>query len=131
IMLPALANGAAGGLPAFLLFWGVLEAALVVLLLSVLWGREVVEVRHETLTLRHLVFGVGRGRAYAAEYVRDLRASPTIMLPYPGAGLWNNRAGGGLAFDYGAQTITFGGAIHEAEAKQVVAEIVQRFPRYK
>jgi hypothetical protein len=38
---------------------------------------------------------------------------------------------GSLAFDYGARTFRFGTSIDEAEAKQIVAEIQQKFPQYK
>jgi hypothetical protein len=38
---------------------------------------------------------------------------------------------GAVAFDYGAATFRFGAGIDEAEAKQIVAEIQQKFPQYR
>ena len=38
---------------------------------------------------------------------------------------------GNISFDYGAKTFKFAGGVEEAEAKQIIAEIQQKFPQYK
>jgi hypothetical protein len=38
---------------------------------------------------------------------------------------------GSIAFDYGARTFRFGSGVDEAEAKQILAEIQQKYPQYK
>ncbi len=44
---------------------------------------------------------------------------------------WLGNSVGTLAFDYGAKTFRFGAGIDEAEAKQIVAEIQNKFPQYR
>jgi len=41
--------------------------------------------------------------------------------------LWG-LTGGHIAFDYGAKTYRFGAGVDEAEAKQIVKQIVDRYP---
>lgn len=45
--------------------------------------------------------------------------------------LWGTWEKGFIAFDYGAKTYRFGESLDEAEARQIVALIHQRFPHYR
>ena len=103
---------------------------------SFLWliaGREVIEVSALSVAHSRRLFGAGRTKEYLAEHVRDLRSVPLPYGPFGWAtptSLWG-RGFGAIAFDYGARTIRFGAGADEAEAKQIVAAIQQRFPQYR
>jgi hypothetical protein len=58
-----------------------------------------------------------RSSHYLAEHINDLRAATSYF----------NKP---IMFDYGARTMRFGQGLDEAEAKQIVARIQERFPRY-
>jgi hypothetical protein len=95
-------------------------------------GRELIEVRVGSVRLSRQVLGWGRARDYVAEHIQDLRVSPQTRSSWLG---WQHSGSpfalsGQLAFDYGARTIRFGDA-DEAEARQILAEIGQRFPQYR
>jgi hypothetical protein len=94
-------------------------------------GREVIELSDQSLKVRREVMGIGRTKEYMAEYAKDLRVSPigyvrgwSMQMRKWGIG------GGRIAFDYGAKTFRFGDEIDEAEGKQVLAAIQQRYPQY-
>jgi hypothetical protein len=95
-------------------------------------GREVIEVSREGIKLSRQVLGRGRAKTYLAEHIQDLRVSPS---PFASLAAW--RGGrqpwamlGALAFDYGARTIRFADT-DEAEAKQILKEILRRYRQYE
>lgn len=101
-------------------------------------GREIVEVSTQGITIRRVALGLGPSKEYSANTIKELRASPSNInlnrltqrnynYSYP----WHENDIGTLAFDYGARTFRFGGGVDEAEAKQIVAEIQQKYPQYK
>jgi hypothetical protein len=101
-------------------------------------GREIVEVTNKSITIRRVALGVGPSREYSAAYIKELHASPTNInfnrltqrnydYSYP----WHKNDIGTLAFDYAAGTFRFGSGVDEAEAKQILAEIQQKYPQYK
>ncbi len=100
---------------------------------SWLWqvtGKEVVDINRQSLTVRKTVLGFSRPKEYGAQYMRNLRVTPTVNIPW-GWGMRTDFWGGGagkLAFDYGAKTVNFGSGIDEAEAAQLLARIQKRFP---
>jgi hypothetical protein len=72
----------------------------------------------------------GRSQEFDLTQVRDLRAAGMFFHP------WSFKAslffwgigGGNIAFDYGAKTYRFGASLEEAEARQLVKTIKERFP---
>jgi hypothetical protein len=109
---------------AVLLFWG--TGALITLFDSV-WGRDVVVVNPDGLTLRHEIRGMGRDRTYAFSEIGNLRVAPplpdvvTVIAPL---GMFR-KGNGRIAFDYGDATIRFGG-VDEAEAQAIVERLRKR-----
>jgi len=119
----------------WLAFWLVGEIMVSYSLLRMLTGREIIEVSASSIALRNDVLGLSFPKVYLAEYIHDLRVCPTPAAPAWG---WNSRnakwwsaSEGVLAFDYGAKTIRLAGDIDEAEGKQILATILQKYPQYK
>jgi hypothetical protein len=103
-----------------------------------LTGYEIIEVARQGITVSRVVFRFHTSREYSAEYVKELRVSSsnvnlnhpalwTYYYQYP----WSHHSFGSLAFDYGAKTFRFGAGVDEAEAKQIMAQIEQKFPQYR
>jgi hypothetical protein len=100
-------------------------------------GKELIQVTRQGIITRRYILGLGATQEYTAEHIRDLRAASSSMnLNHPmmawsySYGPWQGHMGT-LAFDYGARTFRFGVGIDEAEAKQIVAEIQEKFPQYR
>ncbi len=104
------------------------------LLLWQLFGKEKIEVANNSITYSRAVVIPIFPKEYSSEYIKNLR--------FTNIG-YNERYGrsrnmefwgfgpGLIAFDYGSRTIRFGIGIDEAEAKQIVAEIQQKYPQYR
>jgi len=117
------------------LMWLFGGLASIVLLLWQFTGVERIEVDAQTITVRRLILNLGRPKVYRAEHIKELR---TVANPFSSSWwLWSSRmyywgwAWGMIAFDYGARTIRFGGGVDEAEAKDIVKAIQERFPKYR
>jgi hypothetical protein len=113
----------------FLVFWlaawTVGGASTIISWLWMAFGREIVALRPGELSIRREVLGLGLRKEFDLTRVRNLRVSESSNEGSAGGRSWN--FGGGLvAFDYGAKTFRFGGAIDEAEASQVVADLRAR-----
>ncbi len=102
-------------------------------------GKEVVEVTVENITISRVALGFRSQKEYSATHVKELRASSSNMnlnhpmfwwAYYSYYPLFHTMIGS-LAFDYGAKTFRFGMSVDEAEAKQIIAEIQQKFPQYR
>jgi hypothetical protein len=97
-------------------------------------GREVIVVEAQRLSVRYEVVSVGRTREYLAEHILDLRAlselQPALRLQHAMFSPWGLKVYS-MAFDYGARTYYLGSGATEAEAKQIVAAIKNRFPPYR
>jgi hypothetical protein len=104
---------------------------------AILWmtgGREILELRSDVLLHRRAVFGLGMNRAYALEQIRALRLGPASPMPFDLSGERRTTsalvalgvAGGPIVFDYGAKTVRCGAALDEAEAKEIIARMIQR-----
>ena len=97
-------------------------------------GREEIEVTSFSITISQVVAMFRRTKEYASDYIKDLRTSPMGMNEMHN---WSRSwaiygiGGGIIVFDYGAGTIRFGSGIDEAEGKQIIAEIQQKYPQYK
>lgn len=75
----------------------------------------------ETLRCKTQIFGLGLAKSYIVREMRNLRFQPAT-----GAG--KSRRASRIAFDYGANTITFGADLEEAEAVALIGRIQQRCP---
>ena len=106
---------------------GVAVAVVVVwLLVTTIWGSEHIVVGPDRLAIRNRP--IGRLREYLLHEVRDLRVQPAghwvrWMRSQPGSAYRR----GTIAFDYGARTFSFGYGLNDAEAKQLVSVINERF----
>jgi hypothetical protein len=115
---------------ALLVGWSVLGIHAVRSFLWHLVGEEEVAINDCTLTIRRLIWGLGRSNEFDFREVRHLRSG---LVPYnpPGTSskwMGNHYFAYAVNFDYGARTYHFGIGLDEAETKLLVAEILQRFP---
>ncbi len=118
----------------FCVFWVVFEILTAYHLLWLLFGREIIEVRADTITIRQAILGIGRPKVYAREHIDRIRADVEYMAkPYPLAdeGVSINKGTGAIAFKYKEQTIRMGIGLDEAEAKYLIAKIQSLYPMYK
>ncbi len=81
------------------------------------FGRETITASTDGLEIRRRTLGTGKAKAYGAAHVRNLRV---VRDPLPQAAAFRmggrRKSGGPLAFDYGADTVRFGGSLSEGEA---------------
>jgi hypothetical protein len=92
-------------------------------------GKEIVTVHGQMFTIRRDIGGFGFDKEYDLVQMRDLRVGHLGVNPLDFSSslqLWGV-GGGVIAFDYGARTYRFGAGLDEAEAKQVVTAIKQRY----
>lgn len=101
---------------------------------SLLWmlvGQERVVVRSDSLSITRGLLTLGRTRSYDANQVRNLRAASPAGEISQLARSWQlsgQRAGGVIAFDYGARSVTFGSSIDEAEGRFLISVMNEWFP---
>jgi hypothetical protein len=104
------------------------------LLLWQIFGKEKIEIANHSIIYSRTVLIPFFPKEYSFEHIKNLRVA---HIGYNGMyGRSRNMAfwgfGPGLiAFDYGSQTVRIGVGIDEAEAKQILAEIQQRYPQYR
>lgn len=116
-----------GFLALWLLFWtfaGVLVTA------AFAWnafGRETLEISGRALTIRQLVFGMGRTREYPLDQIRAFRVAAAPLQPFSFAGsmrYWGF-GNGVVAFDHGGRTIRIFN-VAEDEASSIVESLKPR-----
>jgi hypothetical protein len=117
----------------FMLTWlGVWTMGGAIAIYAWLWqlmGKELLTVRGQAFTIRRDIGGIGFDKEYRLTQMRDLRVGRVGASPFDLSSsfqLWGV-GGGVIVFDYGAKTIRFGAGLDEAETKQVVTAITQRF----
>lgn len=117
----------------FLLAWlGVWTLGGVFAIYAWLWqvmGKEMLTVHGQTFKTRRDIGGFGFDKEYDLVQIRDLRVGHLGVNPLDFSSilqLWGV-GGGVIAFDYGARTYRFGAELDEAEAKQIVTAIKQRY----
>ncbi len=117
----------------FMLAWfGVWTVGGVVAIYAWLWqlmGKEMLTVRGQTFNIRRDIGGFGFNKEYNLIQMRDLRIRSVGASPLAFSSsfqLWGV-GGGVIAFDHGERTYRFGAGLDEAEAKQIVTAIKQRF----
>jgi hypothetical protein len=116
----------------FIIIWNILGAFILYGLLWQLFGKEEIQVTNKSITISYIVIGYKRSKEYLAEHIQDLGlarvSAKEFMMP---RGPWNMRTFGSISFDYGAGTFKFASSIDDAEAKQIIREIQQKYPQYK
>jgi hypothetical protein len=100
--------------------------------LWLLFGREVIEVNGQSLTISRNVLGIRLPKEYSVEHIKDLRTSSITnnLRRLRAYQLWGYNSGS-VAFDYRSRTLKFASGVDEIEAKQIVDEIKIRYPQYK
>jgi hypothetical protein len=109
-------------------------------ILMILWqiaGKEIIEISNRSIFVSKTIFNIGFPTEYSVRYLKDLRMSSIIIANNDSQ--WGRTCNSDyslmgyqkLAFDYGAITIRFGYGIDEAEAKQILNNIQQKYPQYK
>jgi hypothetical protein len=116
--------------------WTIGGGYAIYILLWQLAGSEVIIISQCGITTSRSIFGYGFfPNEYSFEYIKDLRVSTATRSISIFSWSWEKEfyglSGGCLVFDYGAKTINFGIGIYEAEAKQILAEVQQRYPQYR
>lgn len=100
-------------------------------------GSEIIQVSNSGITTSRSILGVSLfPKEYSQEYIKELRVSAAAVnvndiFGWSRASRFYGMSGGLIAFDYGSRTINFGIGIDEAEAKQILSEIQQRYPQYR
>ena len=112
-----------GGYAMYILFWQLL-------------GSEIIHVSNSGITTSRSILGFGLfPKEYSSEHIKALRVSASVstndMFGWSRASRFYGMGSGIIAFDYGARTVNFGTGIDEAEAKQILSEIQQRYPQYR
>lgn len=116
-----------------ILLWTVLGALLIYHLAWQLFGKEEIQVTNQSITISRIVFRYKRSKEYLAEYIKDVGLAYVRMQDLI-ARRWSITQGsnlGSISFDYGARTFRFAGGLDEAEAKQIIAAMQQKYPQYK
>lgn len=118
------------------LWIGVLVVNGAISIVPLVWetfGVEQIGVQEYSITLSRQVLWWRHRQRYSAGSIQNLRVFSKLPLwterPYWNWQPWMAQYGV-LAFDYGAQTVHFGGRIDEAEGRQILALILRRFPQY-
>jgi hypothetical protein len=113
--------------------WTIVGAFVIYIFLWQIFGKEEIQITVSSITISKIVITFRRSKEYANEYIKDLRISPMGMNEGTSSRLSAafGYGGGIIVFDYGAGTIRMGSNIDEAEGKQIIAEIQQKFPQYK
>jgi len=104
-----------------ILFWFVLTIFIILVTVFRLTFQEKIYVNRDRLDVHYCSKLFRRSKRYIAKDVQELRASPNqALMPFVGR----------IAFDYGASTYYVGRSLTEAEARQIVGQITQKFPGY-
>jgi hypothetical protein len=117
----------------FMLTWlGVWTVGGVFAIYAWLWqmmGKEILTVQGHSFTTRRNIGEFGFDKEYDLVQMRDVRVGHLGANPFDLSSslqLWGV-SGGAIAFEHGARTYRFGAGLDEAEAKQIVTAIKQRY----
>jgi len=113
--------------------WSALGVFLIYNILWQLFGKEEIQVTSQSIIISQIVFNYKRSKEYLADHIKDLDLARVGMrdLTLRRGVILVGANSGSISFDYGARTFKFAGCIDEAEAKQILVEIQQRYPQYK
>ena len=104
--------------------WTLAGGAVALIILWQLFGREIIELDIQSLSIRLEILGVGRAKQFSTAHISNLRH----VLP----GLGISRHAGApitpktIKFDFGKSTHGFGMGVDEAEAKQLIATMTNK-----
>jgi hypothetical protein len=122
------------GLSSLLIPWIMVAAFFLFFLSWQFFGKEEIEISDRSIKISPNIFGIRFPKEYLAEHIQSLglaRVSQSDLTTWGRASIiWNLRIGN-ISFDYGARTYKFAGGVFDAEAKQIIAEIQQKYPQYK
>jgi len=108
-------------IPFWMCAWAFGEVFAGYTVLYAIGGRQIVISKFDALTIRTEIFGLGPARSYLVSEMKNLRFQPPAIVN-------RGQRASGIAFDYGAKTVMFGGGLDEKEATDLVARIRQRCP---
>jgi hypothetical protein len=110
----------------WLAFWTVAGYAAGRVFLWQIAGKEVIEVSHTGIRLSCTIFGLGRVKEYQAGEIADVR----VLRGNERTGKKGIEGLNQLAFDYGFDTVEFGGGLTAKEAGEILEEITKRYRQY-
>jgi hypothetical protein len=113
-----------------LVVWSGIGIVLVYPLAWQLFGKEEIQITDQLIKIDQVVLGLKRSKECPGNQINDLR-----LTPFDKNDPRNGSSPGSIYFNYDARTTfkytTFAGSVDDAEAKQIIAEIQQKFPQYK
>jgi hypothetical protein len=126
-----------------ILFLAICISLAIIGLVELLWlliGREIVVITDSQIVVKHQIYGVGISKIFRTDDIDCVFVShkKNDWLTYASRELkfFNFKKGmvainSGKTIFGGVRTFRFGSILNEGEAKQIVAIIFQRFPKYK
>src|SRR5260221_4499608 len=120
----------------FIIFFAIWNLLGLFLVYNILWQlivKEELQITKQSIKISQIVLMYKRSREYLFEHIKDLDLARVSIsdLSFQRGQFPTGTKLGSISFDYGAQTFKFAGSIEEAEAKQIIAEIQQKYPQYK
>jgi len=109
-------------------------AVLIYFLVDQLFGKEEIQITSSSIKISTKFYGFRISKEYSAQNVKSLslaRVGIRDIFPLGVSSFMPGFNVGNISFDYGAKTFKFAGGVEEAEAKQIIAEIQQKFSQYK
>lgn len=114
----------------WLIGWTIAGSFFIFVWLWSIFGKEIITVNSVYLVIKRDILGWGKLRQYQVSHIKDIRVSTFFSFPWSfesSMQFWG--IGGGLiAFDYGPRTYRFASGVDEAEAKEILKSIFNRFP---
>jgi len=117
---------AGGFILVWLAFWTVGGYAAARTFLWQLAGKEVIEVGPTGIRLSRPIFGLGRVKEYHADEIAGVR----LLRGDEGTGKKGIAGPPQLVFDYGFDTVGFGGGLTTGEVEGILEEITTRYRQY-
>ncbi len=126
-----------GSSPALKVFVGIMmlwEIWGVYYFLKLLLGKEIIEVRADSLKIDKRIVWFSRSQEYPSELIRELQVLPNSYSQeyrtWPRVEIWWDKGGGTISFKAGSQDVQFGSWLDESEAQEIVAVIQKAFQKY-
>lgn len=110
---------------AFLIVWAVVGLGAALFWLWFAFGREIITVTEDKLTLRNEILGYGRDEVFPLARVTNLRASGLFGSFYTWSAMLKiyGLTGGVVAFECDGRTHRFGKLLEETEADEIVKQL--------
>jgi hypothetical protein len=97
-----------------------------------IFGQEEIRVSTRAIICSNMLFGIRYPRESFALHIKNLRLSQNLNTARSSFFTYKSgQKGGWIAYDYGADTITFLNNVTEVEATEILSEIVKQFPQYQ